>query len=133
MSTTTSAAARTESEFNLLDLLKYLLSKWPWFVMAGDVVVLERRASYETDDIVLAMTDHGVMLHAMMPDGRVMGTANVQRRERVVMVAGKVTSVERGGKVRSTEGRGWRMMMAAWRVCLPVRRVLMKIVNMRER
>lgn len=40
------------------------------FVMAGDVVVLERRASYETDDIVLAMTDHGVMLHAMMPDGR---------------------------------------------------------------
>lgn len=103
------------------------------FVMAGDVVVLERRASYETDDIVLAMTDHGVMLHAMMPDGRVMGTANVQRRERVVMVAGKVTSVERGGKVRSTEGRGWRMMMAAWRVCLPVRRVLMKIVNMRER
>jgi len=34
MSTTTSAAARTESEFNLLDLLKYLLSKWPWFVVS---------------------------------------------------------------------------------------------------
>ena len=34
MSTTTNAAVRAESEFNLLDIFKYLLSKWPWFVVS---------------------------------------------------------------------------------------------------
>ena len=99
------------------------------FVREGDVVVLERRERYVTDDIVLAATDHGVMLHALMPDGRVMGTANVARRERVVRVAGCAVSVERGGRVWRTGSRKWRMMMAAWRWGLPVRRVFLKFLK----
>lgn len=34
MSTTTTATVKAESEFNLLDIFKYLLSKWPWFVVS---------------------------------------------------------------------------------------------------
>lgn len=103
------------------------------FVREGDVVVLERRERYVTDDIVLALTDCGVMLHAVMPDGRLMGTANLERRERVVRTAGCVVSVERGGRVRETGSRSWRAGMAAWRLALPVRRVLMRLIKFRRK
>ncbi|MDE7026173.1 MAG: hypothetical protein K2O88_09895 [Paramuribaculum sp.] len=98
-------------------------SMWP-FIRRGDVVVLGRKVEYEVDDIVFALTDCGVMLHAVVGEGCVMGTRNLCRREKVVHVAGYVKSVVRGDERLDTDGWRWRLAMVLWRLARPIRRLL---------
>ena len=96
------------------------------FIMPTDMVVLQKKSTYEVDDIVLATSDHGVVLHAVVREDFLMGTANLQQRERAQKIVGCVTQVIREEKVIDIN-RKWKFKMQIWRKLLPIRRILIRI------